>query len=85
MTQENGQYMVRREGITYGNIKDGVFIDKDGGVRPIVNNVFSSEKTGLVMPGGVVKPKPTSTFVVDITQKTVTRDDGTIFDLVQVD
>jgi len=89
MTQENiktsVQYKVHREGVVYGNIKDDVFIDKDGSIYPIVNNAFSSEKIGEVLANGVVKPKPTSTFKVDLIKKIVTRDDGTIFDLIKID
>lgn len=79
------KFEVIRDGKVLGIISDDVFIDNDKFIHPINNRVFTVLSAGTVLSPGIVEPIPSPTFKLDATKKILTRNDGVIFDLIEVD
>lgn len=76
------KYSVVREGVTYGTIEDDVYNDKRWFAFPIENNQVMIDITKVFLGE---KEVISTNFSIDIGNKTMTRGDGTIFNLVKVD
>ncbi|MGQ5800923.1 hypothetical protein ACUNI4_26175 [Serratia sp. IR-2025] len=84
MKLTNKKFKVSRDGVSFGHIENNVFIGRDGITHPIDSDIFLSASTGEVVAPGIINRKKPSKFKVDKIKKTVTRDDGTVFDLVEI-
>lgn len=74
------KYSVVRDGKTYGSIEDDVYNDKRWFSYPIENNKITMDITKVSLGQ---KEVISTDFSVDIENKTMTREDGTIFQLVE--
>ncbi|MDY4369991.1 hypothetical protein SNR26_20000 [Pectobacterium brasiliense] len=75
-------YAVIREGIDYGTICDNVFVSRRRGEQMIMNH---DKQFVSIIRSAFDGSEKTNTFSVDFEKKTMTRDDGTIFSLKEIE
>ncbi|KHS74014.1 hypothetical protein QT13_05330 [Pectobacterium brasiliense] len=75
-------YAVIREGIDYGTIYDNVFVSRRRGEQMIMNH---DKQFVSIIRSALDSSEKTNTFSVDFEKKTMTRDDGTIFSLKEIE
>ena len=75
-------YAVIRDGVDYGTIFEGFFLSRRGGEKMIMNN---DRQFVSIIRSALDGSEKKYIFTVDVEQKIMTRDDGTVFELREIE